>query len=352
MTGIAIENVSKNYSKTTRKLWFRNTEEDKPNESNVSFVTKNRYLYHSSTKTTQALDNINLDLQEGDIIGLLGPNGAGKTTLAKIMSTLVLPDSGTVKVNGYDIERETVKARFSLGLVTGGERSLYWKLTPAQNLRFFGSLYGMTAVETIDRAKYLMKIFGLEQKKDTLVQDLSTGYKMKTAFARSLMHDPPIMILDEYNRGLDPRASRELRQYIKEELQGNQQKTMIIMTHNMEIAENLCDRIVLIDEGKIVAKGTPASLKGTLVQKQIVEIETMDDISNGQLEPLLKLGDLEYGADSTNVFKIVVDKTPDSIYQILQQLHSSEIVVKNFNLSNPNLEDVFTTYTGKGLEDD
>jgi ABC-2 type transport system ATP-binding protein len=174
---------------------------------------------------------------------------------------------------------------------------------------------------------------------------------MKTAFARSLMHDPEVLILDEYNRGLDPKASRQLREYIKTVLQGEQAKTILVMTHGMEIAEDLCDRIVLIDQGQIVAEGTSTALKATLTQQQVIEVETTEELTNGLLPQLQDIGKVEMGSDSTNVIKLLVDRDPTITHQVLDLFRSNEVEIANLNLSLPNLEDVFLHYTGKKLED-
>jgi ABC-2 type transport system ATP-binding protein len=295
---------------------------------------------------------MNLDVKSGEIMGLLGPNGAGKTTLAKIVSTLVLPDTGSVSVNGYDVQEETVLSRFSLGLVTGGERSLYWKLTPLQNLRFFGGLYGLTRKEALDRAQELMEVFGFTSKKDELVQNLSTGYKMKTAFARSLMHDPQVLVLDEYNRGLDPTASRQLRDYVKNVLQKEQGKTILVMTHSMDVAEDLCNTVTLIDRGEIVAKGTPSTLKASLSQKCIIEMEFKEQFGNKVLSQLEQYGELETSNGTIFNVRLIAKSDPNITYQVLQVLSQNDIVMENLNLKNPSLEDVFIQYTGKKLGDD
>jgi ABC-2 type transport system ATP-binding protein len=349
---IEIENVDKTYKSTKRKLWFKNFPVEEEIESNVRIKESRFGFLNRRVKETDALKDISLKVREGEVLGLLGPNGAGKTTLAKIVSTLVLPDRGQVSINGFDVQGETVLSRFSLGLVTGGERSLYWKLTPIQNLRFFGGLYGLTRKESLNRAHELMEIFGLMPKKDELVQNLSTGYKMKTAFARSLMHDPEVLILDEYNRGLDPKASIQLRNYIKNVLQNEQRKTILVMTHDMNVANDLCNEIILIDRGQIVAKGTPVSLKSSLAQRQVIELESKLEFNGNVISQLHEFGEVEVTNGSVFNVRLITKKDPNIMYRVLQVLNHAEIELQNLNLKLPSLEDVFIQYTGRKLDGD
>ncbi|MDH5646073.1 MAG: ABC transporter ATP-binding protein, partial [Candidatus Heimdallarchaeota archaeon] len=304
---IEVEHVSKTYTSTKRKLRHKSFSEDKI-EKNVCINITRKGLLNIKRKETKALNDVSLVVKQGNILGLLGPNGAGKTTLAKIVSTLVLPDSGTVRVNGYDVEKETTMARFSLGLVTGGERSLYWKLTPLQNLRFFGSLYGLSRSESEARANEYLKIFGLMEKKDELVQGLSTGQKMKVAFIRSLMHDPQLLILDEYNRGLDPNASRQLREYIKKVLQKEEKKTILVMTHSMNVAEDLCDNIILIDKGDIIAEGTSEMLIQSINKDRIIEVDSKHPFNQNLVSKLGNYGKTILENGDINRLKLHINK--------------------------------------------
>ncbi len=350
---IEVRNVSKTFRSVKRKLWFQKLPPDEKADPNVRLSSEKKLFWKSRLKETQALRDINLKIKEGEIRGLLGPNGAGKTTLAKIISTLVLPDTGKVVVNGYNVATETVRARFSIGLVTGGERSLYWKLTPLQNLRFFGNLYGMSRSESTRRALDLLSIFGLDSKKNDLVQNLSTGQKMRVAFARGLMHDPEVLVLDEYNRGLDPNVSRQLRDYIKQVLQKENGKTVLLMTHDMNVAEDLCNRITLINNGKIITEGTPNELMRNVGNSQVIEIETSDPLSPELVEVLKTYGEVEVtNGGGVSRTRMVVDNHSEITYEVLTKLNSSGTPVDNLTFKRANLEDVFVHYTGRRLGDD
>jgi len=205
---------------------------------------------------TVALDNINIKIDKGEIFGLIGPNGAGKTTLLKILSTLIIPDSGTVTIDGYDILKDEKVVKTKVGLLSGEfTRSLYWRLTGRENLSFFAKLKGMWDVD--DRIDYLIDIFGLAGYENEMVMKYSTGMKHKLALAVALVNDPPVILLDEPLTGIDPMTSFEIKKIVKEELRG---KTIIWTSHNLFEIEEMCDRIALINNGKIIMVGSPHEL--------------------------------------------------------------------------------------------
>ncbi|RMG32444.1 MAG: ABC transporter ATP-binding protein [Methanobacteriota archaeon] len=342
---VSVEGVSKTFVQTLRRFWFQNLSDDADSSTDCSISVNKGMLIKRRTKKIHALNHVSLQVEKGEILGLLGPNGAGKTTLAKIISTLVLPDQGTVKVNGYDVVHETRDARRSLGLVTGGERSLYWKLTPMQNLVFFGGLYGMPKSEAEERALDLLKRFEVHGKRNDLVQNLSTGQRMKVAFARALMHDPKVLILDEYNRGLDPNASKMLRDFIKHELK--EDKAIIVMTHSMEVADDICDRLMLINRGKIVIEGTPLDLKKSIPQSIFIEGELQEETSSHLLSNIPF--PIEIDPSNPLFFRAKMKDTTSSVYHFLQEINRHGIKLKAMNMRLPTLGDVFQHYTGDRL---
>lgn len=350
--------MSKKYVSVKRRLrLFQKDFEENSNDDEESTVTESYYrkglLLKKKVKHIHALNGIDLRIKEGEIFGLLGPNGAGKTTLTKIISTLVLPEKGSIKVNGHDVSTDPTPVRSSLGLVTGGERSLYWKMTPLENLVFFGRLYHLSKKEAERRALKLIETFNFLDKKDELVQNLSTGQKMKVAFCRALVHDPPILLVDEAERGLDPRASREFRKFLKEELQQKQRKTILLCTHNMEILDELCDRIALINKGQIIALGTPERLKLSLKQKHILKIQTRNPIPDTLLQGLPNIGKINSSNEDEFYFTdIEIENGTEVANDILQRIYSANISVDEFNLKVATLEDVFLKLTGRKLDDE
>src|SRR5438105_4560536 len=206
----------------------------------------------------RAVDGIDLRVEAGEIFGLLGPNGAGKTTTMKMLATLLIPTSGTIRVLGIDPLARPREVRARLGAMLSGERSLYWKLTGRENLEYFAALYHVPPAETTDRITRCLVAVNLSDRADDYVERYSTGMRQRLALARALLPDPPLIILDEPTVGLDPQASRDLRDRVRElRAQG---RTVLLTTHYMEEADQLCDRVAIIDHGRIVALDTPAAV--------------------------------------------------------------------------------------------
>ena len=208
-----------------------------------------------------ALDGVSLDVGEGEFIGLLGPNGAGKTTLIKCLATLLIPDGGSASILGHDVANEPRAVRSLIGWMNGGERTLYWKLSSLDNLRYFGALYGLPAKEADRRIEELLNVMDLWDRRHEPLEKFSTGLRQKISIARAILHDPRVLFLDEPTLGLDPAFSRFIRSFLKEHINREGKKTVLLTTHNMAEADELCDRVFLIDNGRIVSHGTPEALK-------------------------------------------------------------------------------------------
>ena len=214
----------------------------------------------SPPERVRALRGVDLRVKTGEIFGLLGPNGAGKTTLLKILACLVLPDAGRAEVGGEDVRHEnTVKPR--IGLVHPDERSFYWRLSGRDNLRFFARLYDVPGKRIDSRIDALLHKVDLAEAAVRRFSDYSSGMKQRLAIARALLHDPPILLMDEPTRSLDPSASLALRALIRDELQGRDGKTILIATHNLREAEVVCDRIAILVEGTVRQVGTIAEVR-------------------------------------------------------------------------------------------
>jgi ABC-2 type transport system ATP-binding protein len=218
-----------------------------------------------------ALDSISLTIPVGEIHGLLGPNGAGKTTLVKILSTVLLPTSGQARILGHDVVAETQAVRPLIGIVFGGERGLYWRLTGRQNLEYWGALYKLSARQARQRSQQLLERVGLTEKADERVEEYSRGMKQRLHLARGLMGDGKVLFLDEPTTGMDPLAAREFRTLIGE-LRG-EGRTILLATHDMVEAETVCDRVTLIDRGKIIATESPRTLGKLISRFQRIDVE-------------------------------------------------------------------------------
>ena len=290
-----------------------------------------------------ALDGISLEIPRGDIHGLLGPNGAGKTTLVKILSTVLVPTSGRARVLGYDVVERARDVRPLIGIVFGGERGLYWRLTGRQTLEYWGALYKLSAARTRSRAQELLERVGLADKADERVEQYSRGMKQRLHLARGLVGEARVLFLDEPTTGMDPLAAREFRSLIGE-LKG-EGRTILLATHDMVEAETVCDRVTLIDRGVILATESPRTLGHVISRYQRIDVEGAEpDLlarvrgipgvhSISQADGGARIEIAEEGATGT-VLKLLVDSGVTSV-----------------KTSLPSLEEVYVHLIGdRGLE--
>jgi len=249
-----------------------------------------RRTYKTTTGTirrrsleVEAVRGVSFDVREGELFGLLGPNGAGKTTTIKMLITLLIPTAGSARVLGYDVVKEAREVRRRVGYVFGGERGVYERLSALDNLRYFAELYGVPAREQRGRIAELFELVGLTGREKERVEGYSRGMRQRLHIARGLLHDPPVLFLDEPTIGVDPVGARELRAMIASLTQAG--KTVLLTTHYMFEADALCDRIAVIARGEIVAHGTPRELKNRVADGRVVEIEVFG-VPDGCVERL------------------------------------------------------------------
>jgi ABC-2 type transport system ATP-binding protein len=224
-------------------------------------LTKHFQLRKDLTPPKNAVDGVTLHVGEGEVFGLLGPNGAGKTTLIKILCTLLIPSSGTAVVSGYDVMREGKAVRQRIGLVASDERSFYWRLSGRQNLRFFAALHQLFGKEAERRIDALAEAMALQEVLDLRFNGYSTGMRQRLAIARGLLTDPPILIMDEPTKGVDPINGHALLSLIRERVSGIFKKTVLITTHILSEAEQVCDRVAIMSQGKVLACGTTGEIR-------------------------------------------------------------------------------------------
>jgi ABC-2 type transport system ATP-binding protein len=222
-----------------------------------------------------ALGGVSLTIPVGEVHGLLGPNGAGKTTLVKILSTVLVPTSGSARVLGHDVVADADAVRPLIGIVFGGERGLYWRLTGRENLEYWGALYRLPRSEIRARSRRLLERVGLTERADERVETYSRGMKQRLHLARGLIGDAKVLFLDEPTTGMDPIAAREFRALIAE-LRG-EGRTILLATHDMAEAETLCDRVTLIDRGTILATESPRTLGRVISRFQRIDVEGASD---------------------------------------------------------------------------
>jgi len=348
---------SNDYSIQTIDLTKRFTK--KKHRGIFGFLRKSRKKEKPKSKNSDivvALDHVNVKVRPGELFGLLGPNGAGKTTLVKCLSTILIPDKGTAVVNGFDIRKQTSMVRASLGMVIGGERTLYWKLTARDNLMYFASLYKMPRKQTKRRIEELLEIMQLSDRADERLEDYSTGMRQKIAIVRALLHDPPVLLLDEPTLGLDPTFSRQIRNQIKE-LAEKQGKTVLLTTHYMEEADQLCDRIAVINNGKVIAVDTSDNLKALVKETELVEIACYNPPSDIRAHIKLHCPDVEiieliHGNEAKGTpsrIKLIGGKAEEHIGTVMDMLRKKNVRICSLNIGMPTLEDVFIKLTGARL---
>lgn len=318
---------------------------------------KNEHFWKRKNKEKEifvAVDNINFDVKKGEIFGFLGPNGAGKTTTIKMISTLLRPTSGTILVNGENVVENPIKALTNIGTVLAGERSTYWKLTGRENLEYFAAMHGITGKKAKEKTDYLLKRLELDKRADETVEKYSTGMKQRVALAKALIAEPNILILDEPTSGLDPQSARNLREIILEIKEEG--RTIFLTTHYMEEADQLSDRIGIIDHGKIIALDTPQNLKNNLNKTNIINLElnnwTKDVLEEIKTIPAIENVTSKFNENTQNFeVKVHVSNGSETVSNLITSTISSGIKIINFRVEEPTLEDVFINLTGKSLRE-
>ncbi len=303
-------------------------------------------------KPVRALDSADLRIESGELFGLLGPNGAGKTTLLKILSTLLLPTAGKAYVAGYDVEKQFLEVRKRINMVSGGEISGYGLLTVRENLWMFTQFYGIKSKTASERIDDMLARFDMADKKNEKVRTLSTGQRQKMNIIRGFVTEPEIIFLDEPTLGLDVNASRTIRDFIVEWVEGRPDRTVLLTTHYMAEADELCDRIAIIDQGRILACDTPRNLKRMVKTNTTFSLDVTQMRERPAFDSLKGIGkfsssdDVEKGL--THLKFILEDEgiVSDIVSEVLRS--GSKIV--SLRKTEPTLEDVFIQMVGKGLD--
>jgi len=299
-----------------------------------------------------ALDSVSLRIERGELFGLLGPNGAGKTTMLKILSTLLLPTAGKAYVAGLDVETQYSGVRQRINMVSGGEISGYGLLTVKENLWMFSQFYGMKSKIALQRIDVMLEDFGLSAKKDAKVRTLSTGERQKMNIIRGFVTDPDIIFLDEPTLGLDVNASRVIRKYIVDWLKDHPAKTVVLTTHYMVEADELCDRIAIIDNGKILACDTPERLKKMVRMNTTLSMDVTRLKDPAALGPFAGVENFTFTEDGekglTRLRFVMRDES--AVSDIISVVLSQGSRIESLQKTEPTLEDVFIKMVGKGFE--
>ncbi|HVP94534.1 MAG TPA: ATP-binding cassette domain-containing protein [Methanoregulaceae archaeon] len=292
-----------------------------------------------------AVDNISFDILQGEIFGLLGPNGAGKTTTLSMLSTMLRPTSGSATINGIDVEHDEDGVRKSIGIVFQ-DQSLDEELTAWENMDFHGRLYRIPKETRNLRITELLRLVELEDRKDDIVKTFSGGMRRRLEIARGLLHHPSVLFLDEPTLGLDPQTRNHLWQYIAT-LAREKGITIIITTHYMEEADRLCNRVAIIDHGRIIAMDTPAKLKDG-IGGDVVAIDSPDPDNVASTLSGSQIGKIERYDGRVNVS---LENAEQHISEIVILLSDNNIPIESIAIHKPTLEDVFLSFTGKTIRD-
>jgi len=299
-----------------------------------------------------AVNGIDLRVEGGEIFGVLGPNGAGKTTTLRMLATLLEPTSGSARVLGIDVGERPRDVRARLGAMLSGERSLYWKLTARENLEYFAALYHLPPRETRRRVDDALRSVDLADRADDYVERYSTGMRQRLALARAVLPDPPLLILDEPTVGLDPQAARDLRDRVRD--LRRQGRTVLLTTHYMEEADQLCDRIAIIDHGEIVALDTPAALKRRIRGEDVVRLEIgLTAAEAPLLARLSSAGSIALSERRNGTLAVTAHcaSARDFVPAAFDAARSEGATIRHVEIVPVSLEDVFISLTGRALRE-
>ncbi len=302
-------------------------------------------VFRQTVKEILAVEDISFQVEQGELFGLVGPNGAGKTTTIKMLTTLLIPTAGYALVQGYDVVKSANEVRKIIGFIFGGERGLYWRLSGIDNLRYFASLYHVDPAVSKKRIPYLLELVGLKDRGNERVEGYSRGMKQRLHVARTLLHDPDILFLDEPTIGLDPVGAREFRQVIRS-LQ-NEKKTILLTTHYMFEADELCQRIGVINHGSMVALDTPANLKHQVADLSVIEVELFganaDIVSGIRSLPFVDTVQIE-DREQKQTLMVQTSRGSEAVPDLINQLNG--IKIGRVQVREPTLEDAYVRLVG------
>lgn len=305
---------------------------------------------HDLTKVfngRKAVDSLDLEIEEGEFFGLLGPNGAGKSTTVAMLSTILRPTRGTVTIAGYDIKRQAKEIRRLIGVVPQ-EFGLYDELTAAENLAYFGKLHGVEGGKLKVRIEELLRLVQLQDRANDLVKTFSGGMKHRLNLVVGLIHEPKLLFLDEPTTGLDPQARLAVWELIKRfQSEG---VTILLTTHYMEEADYLCERVAIMDRGKVIALDSPARLKRSIGKLEVIEVKARK-VTKKVLNELRKLKGVRKAARTTEGLRVLTPAANEVMARVVTLASFAGVQIDSLNVAQPTLEDVFIKLTGKTLRD-
>ena len=300
-----------------------------------------------------ALDRLSISVPRGELFGLLGPNGAGKTTLIKILTTLLLPTSGAARVAGFDVEHEAREVRRRINMVSGGETSGYGLLTVRENLWMFGQFYGLDSRATNDRIRELLDVVHMGDRINTKAAELSTGLRQKMNIVRGFLTDPEVLFLDEPTLGLDVAAARDVRAFIRRWMTERDDRTLLLTTHYMVEADELCDRVAIINDGRVLACDTPARLKQRLQRDAIFTLETtlIEGAAVGAIDGVAGVRSVTSRLEQDRSILELTMAEDRVLGGVFSAMAVSGIGLLRVTKREPTLEDVFVELVGRSMSD-
>lgn len=302
----------------------------------------------------RAVDGLSFEVGGGEVFSLLGPNGAGKTTTVKMLCTLVTPTSGDARVGGHSVVADPMGVRRSIGVMLAGERTMYWKLTGKENLQYFAALYHLKSREAKGRIEEVLKLVSLSDYAKEAVENYSTGMRIRLSFAKSLINDAPVLLLDEPTMSLDPQSARLVRGAVRD--LRDRGKAILLTTHNLDEADQLSDRVGIMDHGRIVAAGTPSKLKRSYGDSTVVRVRVRGspDEASGAVSRVKGVESVSLSRDpetDDTILSVLAKEDPELVTGLLKSLSDRSIRVAGLTMVEPSLEDVFIRLTGKELRD-
>lgn len=299
-------------------------------------------------KEKKAVDEINLYLGKGESVGLLGPNGAGKSTTISMISSLIKPTSGDVRLNGKSTIKDPTEIRKVLGVVPQ-EIALYEELSAYENLKFFGKIYRVEKEKLEERIQIMLEMVGLKDRQKHLVKTFSGGMKRRINIAAAMMHQPKVLILDEPTVGIDPQSRNHILETVRK-LNKEHGTTILYTSHYMEEVEHLCDRVYIMDHGKVVAAGTKSELLSILSSEDRIEVQVSRK-SDELIEKIQHMQDVRQLDETDDGIRIIVKKGRNILSELVHAAEKEGVQITNFQMEIPSLEDVFLHLTGKTLRD-
>ena len=341
---------SKDYAIVTRDL-------SKTYKSKSKRPEQRTHFFKRSSRIVTAVDHVNLEIRKGELFGLLGRNGAGKTTLVKVLCTLLPPDEGAASVNGFDVVKQQMQVKRSIGTIFSvGERGFFWRLTGYDNLEFYAAINNVPRSGRKERIMEVLELVGMTEKAFEVFQKYSGGMKRKLALARALLPDPPVLLLDEPTTGLDVISSRSIREFIRNDLSKKSGKTVLYTTHYIEEAAQICDRIAIMHKGQIIALDTPDTLRSMTKKGEALDV-VVKNTSYAQINTLRNLdgvvnlaAEMQDAVLSQTRLRFRLEKS-DALSGIFDFFFKEKIKILSFKQEEPTLEDAFIELTGAGISE-